>query len=483
MRVIARAGGALATLVACAGILAVGSRPATTAGTGDNWLAYGRTPDVSNVAAAVGGLTPAALATPKLLWRTAVSGAVVAEPLYVSRLEVGGVVHRVLFVATTHNLVYALDAHSGAVLWRRSLGTVVKNICGGTNGINGTPVIDLQKGLLYVIGDRGKLHALELNSGAEARGWPVGVVSRTAVEYVWGALRIVGGRIYVPIANTCDQPQNGVFPEGRIVAIDESTRRTVFRFDVVPGPDNGGGVWALGGVSVDPTDGTLYAGTSNAFTFNGSTLVKDPPYAERVVHLTPSLKLLGSESQTFHSGTDQGFGSTPLLFRPSGCPPLAAANSKNGALYVWRRGAAFGNPTVPPLLVARIGQTSGGEFVSQPTWVASARMLVAAAGDVTVDGTETQGPVAFHVDAGCTFTQAWNVGLGGGTATQPLAIGNVVLTLGPNDGKLAFINAGTGTVLSTLDIGGSYAPPIAADGVIYDATGGGTVAAYVGSGG
>ena len=34
---------------------------------------------------------------------------------------------------------------------------------------------------------------------------------------------------------------------------------------------------------------------------------------------------------------DYDFGAAPLLFRPRGCPPLAAANNKNTHLYVWDR--------------------------------------------------------------------------------------------------------------------------------------------------
>ena len=34
---------------------------------------------------------------------------------------------------------------------------------------------------------------------------------------------------------------------------------------------------------------------------------------------------------------DYGFGSTPMLFHPTGCQPLAAAEAKNGSLYIYRQ--------------------------------------------------------------------------------------------------------------------------------------------------
>ena len=48
----------------------------------------------------------------------AVDGKVDAQPLYLSRLAVGGSSHNVVFVATEHGSLYAFDADSGAVLWQ-----------------------------------------------------------------------------------------------------------------------------------------------------------------------------------------------------------------------------------------------------------------------------------------------------------------------------------------------------------------------------
>ena len=45
-------------------------------------------------------------------------GIVDAEPLFISSLSIGGVVHNVLIVVTEHGTVYAYDADTGAVLWQ-----------------------------------------------------------------------------------------------------------------------------------------------------------------------------------------------------------------------------------------------------------------------------------------------------------------------------------------------------------------------------
>ena len=455
---------------------AAGAPPAV--GSGENWLAYGRTPDIAN-AAPVDGLTESALSHLRLAWRRVLDEDVIAQPLYVSHLQIAGKVQPVLFVATGQDSVFALSARTGATLWQHSLGQSFKNVCGGRNGITSTPVIDLARNRLYVIGDHGYLHALDLTTGHEVNGWPVQIVSRTLVEYVWGALRIVDGDIYVPVGNTCDVPDShGVYPDGRIVAVDPVARKIVHDLDVVPGPANEGGVWALGGVSVDPNDGTLYVGTANAHVVQNGAVVEDAPFGERVLHLTPALHVLGAEGQTFTLATDEGFGSTPLLFQPSGCPPLAAANSKNGATYVWQRGASFGTANVPPLLEARIGPVTVFEFASQPTYVAAARTLVVDGAAITTNGTVVRGPVGFRISADCKFTQTWQANLGGGIGTQPTAIGKAVVTLMSAPGKLAILDAATGRVLSVIVVGQAFSPPIAADGVLYDADEAGTVRAY-----
>jgi PQQ-like domain len=119
-------------------------------------------------------------------------GKVDAQPLYLSSVTIpGGGAHDVLYVATEHDTVYAMDAVTGAVLWRtsllgagettsdaRSCSQVVPEI-----GITATPVIDRSRGangVIYVVAmskDSGgtyfqRLHALDAALGTELLGGP-----------------------------------------------------------------------------------------------------------------------------------------------------------------------------------------------------------------------------------------------------------------------------------------------------------------------
>ncbi len=130
-----------------------------------------------------------------LLANVVVDGKVDAQPLYLSALPVQGQgTHNVLFIATEHDSLYAVDADSGAVLWQRSLlfpgeTTSDARSCDQVTpeiGITATPVIDLQagpNGTIYVVAmskdSNGnyyhRLHAINVATAAEQFGGPVTV--------------------------------------------------------------------------------------------------------------------------------------------------------------------------------------------------------------------------------------------------------------------------------------------------------------------
>jgi outer membrane protein assembly factor BamB len=131
------------------------------------------------------------------LFVASVDGQIYAQPLIVSGLEFPGWgVYDVLYVATEHNSVYAIDADTGFLLWRVSLlapGETPADTdeCDPITpevGITATPVIDRKSGphgTIYVVTmskDAAgsyfqRLHALDLTTGAEAFGGPVEIIA------------------------------------------------------------------------------------------------------------------------------------------------------------------------------------------------------------------------------------------------------------------------------------------------------------------
>src|SRR5262249_22524841 len=95
------------------------------------------------------------------LFSTAVDGQVYAQPLFESGVTIGGAAHNVVFAATQHDTVYAMDADSGAILWQKNYlqsgeRTLTTSDVGTTDitpqiGITGTPVIDPSSGTMYFV--------------------------------------------------------------------------------------------------------------------------------------------------------------------------------------------------------------------------------------------------------------------------------------------------------------------------------------------
>jgi hypothetical protein len=113
-----------------------------------------------------------------VLQTVALDDQVDAQPLVVPGLQIAGAQHDVAYVVTESNSVYAIDALTGAILVQRNLGPPVPTPLGcGNNGpnvgITSTPVIDLKRGVMYLIayinGARPtyQIHALTLTTLAD----------------------------------------------------------------------------------------------------------------------------------------------------------------------------------------------------------------------------------------------------------------------------------------------------------------------------
>jgi hypothetical protein len=112
-------------------------------------------------------------------------GAVDAQPLYVAGLKIDGSTHNVLYVATEHNRIYALDAENGHQLWKAWVmpsneTTSDDHGCDQITpeiGVTSTPVIDLSAGphgAIFIVSMtkdpsgnyHQKISALDLTTGA-----------------------------------------------------------------------------------------------------------------------------------------------------------------------------------------------------------------------------------------------------------------------------------------------------------------------------
>jgi outer membrane protein assembly factor BamB len=421
---------------------------------------------------------PSSLLTPRSVTRLASAWQVTLDgPIYASPLSarLGG--RQVVYAATEAGSVYALDVNNGAVIWQSELGTTTTELC-GTWGITSTGAIDLARGLLYVIGASGQLHALSLATGTEATGYPQQVVSRTNIEYVWGGLRIAGDRLYVPIASYCDVGADNGFPEGSLLAIALDASTVFSQWNPVPGPDNLGGIWGWGGVSIDPSDGTVYTGVGNSHVWSDecSCFVDNGGYGDRIVALSPDLATVFDSYLPELSLTgDDDFGAAPLLFQPEACPPLAALNNKDGTLYIFNRT----HLSAGPIVFIPLGD-GVAPFIGAPAWSVSKQMIYSGQSVIYKDGRRLgNGVRAFHVDPGCGFRPIWSKALGDGNQAKPLVVGNVLFATGGEPGGFFALTAGSGQRLWFYPTkGATVAAMITVGGTVVGADTEGTVYAF-----
>jgi outer membrane protein assembly factor BamB len=242
-----------------------------------NVLTYHNSPDRSGVYSVPGlSLSAAAELHPDPGFHASFSGNVFAQPLY---WHAPGTKAGILIVATSSNSVYALNADTGAQVWKTQLARPAPRSvfeCGNIDpeGITGTPVIDEDRGALYLDATvltqantpRHFIYALAIATGKVLPGWPLNVEAamnarRTGFSsHVQGqrsALLLAGGKLYVEYggrAGDCGGYRGTVIefaPANRSITGSWATRAL------------GGGIWSQGGLASDGR--VLYATTGNTF--------------------------------------------------------------------------------------------------------------------------------------------------------------------------------------------------------------------------
>ena len=436
---------------------------------------------------------PSTASSLQFRWLAHLDGPVIASPLYADGVTIAGSRENVVYAATQDGSVYGVDAATGVVIWQRQLGTAVSTCdedqagVGGVYGIASTGVIDRSRNVLYVIGASGVLYALALDSGKDAAGWPVQVVTDTSGEYVWGGLTEDGDKLYVPVASYCDVPgTDGQYATGRLMAVDLDTRAVVATFQVVPDAPNAlGGIWGWGGASIDPVTGDLWTTTGNSWFYDKGCgcIDQSTGYAEAAVELDPNLNVLASNRPDTVPGEndDADFGSTPLLFQPPGCPPLAAAYAKTGYIYIWRRDSLASGP---------IWSFHGGPsdisstFAGEPSYSPDLNELVVAdarAYDDTGAISHFDAVTAFAVGPGCSFPNAptWvSPDVGRGPKAPALIVGDLAFVVGGFDPDVYVLDATSGAVVWTTGMNGAaLAPPAFGDDQVYLGDASGTLTA------
>jgi hypothetical protein len=319
-----------------------------------------------------------------------VDGYVSAQPLYMYGLTINGATHNVVFVATQHDSVYAIDGDTGALLWSTSLGASVPSSVEGCNsvtgfnevGITGTPVIDATTNTMYVAAKTYvspnayySLHALDVTTGLEKFGGPVPITA-TLGSNTFSPLNQLqrpgllesNGNIYIGFgSNGCD-----FVARGWLFAFSASSLQQVAVMTTQPDQSYGSSIWQGGAGPAADANGNIYLSTANGdFNYSANDL------GDSVLRLTLGTggfavaDYFTPYDQAFMAANDEDLGSggpTLLPTQASSTPDLLVTSGKDEDIYLINRDNMGGNNSTSNNIVQYIPTALLGEFFGAPLY-------------------------------------------------------------------------------------------------------------------
>jgi outer membrane protein assembly factor BamB len=278
-------------------------------------------------------ITPSTAPSLTQLWADSAGGAISAEPV-----QVNGVVYSGSWDGNER----AIDTATGAQLWSASLGQTTDMNCtpptvgvastaaAGTITVNGTATQ-----AVFVGGGDGNFYALDASTGA--------LIWKTALGtppdyFLWSSPLLYNGSIYEGIASFGDCP----LIRGGIVRLDAATGTVQNTLYTVPVGCTGASVW--GSPTVDAATGDIYFGTGNAGSCGGpEPLAVAVVQADSSLNLLSSWQVPFSQLPN----NDSDFGSTPTLFTATingAAHQMVGLQNKNGVYYAFDRSAVSLGP-------------------------------------------------------------------------------------------------------------------------------------------
>jgi hypothetical protein len=374
---------------------------------------------------------------------TVTNGASVgASPVYLDGPNGTGL----FFIPTKGGDVVARK-ENGTSAWTRNIGQPATGGIGCTAfrqtdpplGILSTPVIDAQSRTIYVAGIVGNAQgvtgqiasAINIDDGTIKSGWPVNVHTSASfdpkIHNQRSALSLVNGILYVPYAGYVGDC--GMY-HGRVVAISTASPSTVGQWMT---SDNGGGIWATGGLASDG-NGVL-ASTGNFVPLQSAPSTHGD--SEQVTRVTG----MGTKADYFYPTTwaemdkaDGDLGAVnPIVIDVPGATPskLVVAIEKGGKGYLLDAAQLRGTSS---------GTAAGGQKAS----------FTLASGGMSVYGA----PASYRTAMGTYIVMSASNAAGcpgGGSGRQMIAVRITASPLGASVAWCASAASATNPIATTSD--------------------------------
>jgi outer membrane protein assembly factor BamB len=243
------------------------------------------------------------------------------------------VVAGTVYVASWDGYEYALDAKTGAQKWKTYLGiTNASPICNPpTLGVSSAATV--QNNVVYLGGGDSYWYALDATTGAILWKVYTGDNSAAGGHYNWSSPLIYNGYAYIGVASLGDCP----LVQGQLIQVNLSTHQIAQTLDLVPTGQIGGGIWTT--PSIDTATNTIYVSTATENLTTQAYAQAMVAINATTMAITSSWKLPENEAVT-----DSDFSTSPTLFSSSTGTPMVVSINKNGYAYAFNRSNLAAGP-------------------------------------------------------------------------------------------------------------------------------------------
>lgn len=422
--------------------------------TGHDWPMFGGDATHASASDAPTGITAANVASLRLQ-RVPIDGTVDASPIYLHGVQVHGVPRDVFLVTTTYGRTLAIDADSGAVLWRFTPSTYA-SVAGTAQITNATPAADADRTHVYAASPDGRVQKLAVADGRVV--WSTAVTKLPGVEKITAPLTYFRGRVIVVTGGYVgDAPPY----QGHVAVLDAGTGAVLHVWNSLCSDRAGlldpfscaqtrSAIWGRAGAVIDTTTGNILVATGNGpwdgrTSWGDAVLELDPDATRLLANYTPS-----DTRELDASDADIGSTSPALLDATH-----VLQGGKDGQLRLVDLAQAAGSAPHLGGEVQSVATPGGGAMFTA--------IAVARAGGATRAYVATGAGTAAWTYQGGRLVPAWSNGNAG---TSPVLAGQLLFVYDPG-GSLRVYDPASGHELARLPCGGGHwNSPVVADGRI-----------------
>jgi outer membrane protein assembly factor BamB len=337
----------------------------------DDWLSYGHDPQRTGWSPKETDINRENAGSISLLWKThldnqprelnSLTEAVVSEWIITDKG-----MKEIAVVAGAADNLFALEASSGKLLWKKTFTVEVKAkekphwLC--PNSLNATPLIrkdDLGVSV-YAISSDGKLHVLNILNGEDLKP-PLQFVPPFSKNW---SLNVADDVLYTTTSQGCNNAHSGIY------ALDLNAPDAKPKF--FQAARDGAGIWGRAGVAISE-GGMLVAGTGD-----GSYDPSKGEFPDTILQLSAKdLKLVDYFTPVNHNyltRKDLDMGSMSATIFPLNGREVVSAGGKEGVVYLLNAKGVGGGDHKTPLYRSPVFVNEQADFAGSGFWGAFATM-------------------------------------------------------------------------------------------------------------